>query len=289
MGINQFFQNKGPLPLSRIISEINCKNFNTTDSSLFDIKDLVSAEKNDITFLNGIKYKEESLATKALACITSDKLSKYLPPKCIKVVVKDVLYAVAKISKLFYPNADMDYPDINLADSSQLKEKYKNISFGKNVLIGQNVKIGINSTIGSYSIIESNVEIGKNCTIGSNVIIRNSLIEDEVYIQDGAKIGIKGFGFIPSQSKNTRTPHIGRVIIKSYVEIGAGLAGSSKIGNNVVIGGQAGISGHLNIGNNVGIGGGSGVIKNIPSNSKVMGYPAIPFKNFVKKIKENEK
>ena len=60
MGINQFFQNKGPFPLSRIISQINCKNSYTTDSSLFDIKDLVNAEKNDITFLNGIKYKEES-------------------------------------------------------------------------------------------------------------------------------------------------------------------------------------------------------------------------------------
>ena len=30
------------------------------------------------------------------------------------------------------------------------------------------------------------------------------------------------------------------------------------------------------------IGGGSGVIKNIPDNSKVMGYPAKGLKNFIK-------
>jgi len=48
-----------------------------------------------------------------------------------------------------------------------------------------------------------------------------------------------------------------------------------------MIGGQAGISGHLKIGNNVQIGGGSGVIKNIPDNSKVMGYPAKDLKNFI--------
>ena len=52
--------------------------------------------------------------------------------------------------------------------------------------------------------------------------------------------------------------------------------------DNVVIGGQAGISGHLKIGNNVKIGGGSGVINDIPDNFQVMGYPAVPLKEFVK-------
>ena len=55
--------------------------------------------------------------------------------------------------------------------------------------------------------------------------------------------------------------------------------------NNIMIGGQAGISGHLKIGNNVQIGGGSGVIKNIPDNSKVMGYPAKDLKNFIRENK----
>ena len=49
-----------------------------------------------------------------------------------------------------------------------------------------------------------------------------------------------------------------------------------------MIGGQAGISGHLTIGNNVKIAGGSGVIKNIPDNTKVMGYPTKDIKKFLK-------
>ena len=61
-----------------------------------------------------------------------------------------------------------------------------------------------------------------------------------------------------------------------------GFAGSAIIGNNVMIGGQAGISGHLKIGDNVQIGGGSGVVKNIPDNTKVMGYPAKDLKSFIK-------
>ena len=52
-----------------------------------------------------------------------------------------------------------------------------------------------------------------------------------------------------------------------------------------MIGGQAGVSGHLKIGNKVHIGGGSGVIKNIPDNCKVMGYPAKDLRKFIKEIK----
>ena len=76
----------------------------------------------------------------------------------------------------------------------------------------------------------------------------------------------------------------------SNIEIGqncilagqVGIAGSSIIGKNVRIGGQAGISGHLNIGNNVEIGGGSGVIRDIPDNTKVMGYPAKKIREFLR-------
>ena len=61
-----------------------------------------------------------------------------------------------------------------------------------------------------------------------------------------------------------------------------GFAGSSILGDKVSIGGQAGISGHLKIGNNVQIGGGSGVIKNLPDNTRVMGYPAKDIRTFLK-------
>ena len=60
-----------------------------------------------------------------------------------------------------------------------------------------------------------------------------------------------------------------------------GFAGSTKVGNKVSIGGQAGISGHLKIGNNVKIGGGSGVVKDVDDNQIVMGYPAVPLKDFL--------
>ena len=332
MEINQFFEKKGPFSVKEISDNINCiKIDNFKDLKIHNIRDLFSAKKNDITFFNKTKYKEILLKTQAGACITSLNLSQFLPPKCLKLIVDDVLTAVAKVSKMFYPKADKDYPDQNLKHYSELKHKYKNVSIGQNVLIGKNVKIGEFSSIGSNSIIESNVSIGEKCIIGSFVTVKNSIIESDVYIQDGSKIGIKGFGFISSQTQNLRSPHVGKVILKRGVEIGSGstidrgslsdtiigdntfidnqvhiahnvkigknciiagqvgIAGSATLGNSVIIGGQAGISGHLNVGNNVSIGGASGVIRNIPDNTKVMGYPAKPLKDFIKEWNKNDK
>ena len=90
-------------------------------------------------------------------------------------------------------------------------------------MVGTNVQIGNNTYIGSNSIIESNVIIGENCIIGSFVSVKYSLVGDNVNIKDGAKIGIKGFGFIPTKQKNIRTPQIGKLIVEEGVEIGAKL------------------------------------------------------------------
>ena len=315
-----FFKKKKSIPINKffpiIKSNIKINNVATLDKS----------KKLDLTFFDSIKYKSFALKTKASFCITTEKLKKFLPNSTEKIIVKNVLFELAKVLKELYPSADVDYPDESLKLSSRVK--FKSVKFGNNVLVGKNVKISTNTMIGANSIIEHDVIIGKNCIVGSGVILKNSIIGDNVVIQDGSKIGLKGFGFIPLKDKNFKFPHIGRVLIDDNVEIASGctidrgsvddtkigkntyldnqvhiahnvkigsncmiagqvgFAGSSTIGNNVSIGGQAGISGHLTIGNNVKIGGGSGVIKDIEDNQVVMGYPAVPFKEFIKNWKK---
>jgi len=321
---NPFFKNYGPFAIEKLLklSNIdNTKKFNKI--KVFDIKDLSSATKKDITFFHSKKYEKLASLTKASFCITTNNLKNLLPENCNKIIVNNVLINIAMITKLFYPDSITDHFDQNIRDISKTLFKNK-VIYGKNILIGKNVKIGKNCLIGHNSIIESNVIIGNNCSIGSNVIIRNTIIKDNVNVLDGCIIGKKGFGFFPDNEKNFRYPHIGTVTIEDNCEIGCGstidrgslsntvigkntyldnqvhiahnnkigsnciiagqvgFAGSSTLGNNVMVGGQAGISGHLKIGNNIKIGGGSGVIKDIPDNTRVMGYPAKNLKNFIK-------
>ena len=285
MSKNIFYEKRGPFPIKEVIKVIGFTG-SLTEKKNFNInsfESLNNAGINDMTFLNSSKYKDLSLKTKAAACITTENLSKYLPEKCIKLDVKNVLFAVTQASKMFYPFADIDIPDKNLISSSKIKDFYPDVKFGQNVFVGKNVKIGKNTFIGNNSVIESNVSIGSDCIIGSLVTIKNSVILDYVNIQDGSKIGVKGFGFIPNNKKNLRTPHIGRVILDEGVEIGANctidrgsltdtyigkntfldnqvhLAHNVKIGKNCMIAGHVGFAGSSTLGDNVVIGGQAGI------------------------------
>ena len=187
-----------------------------------------------------------------------------------------------------------------------------NVKIGKNCLIGhnsiieRNVQIGDNCKIGSNtilrnSVIKDNVTILDNCVIGKKGFgffpsqsknLRYPHI-GIVIINENSEIGCGSTidrGSLSNTEIGKNTFLDNQIHIAHNVKIGentiiagqVGIAGSSIIGNNVKIGGQAGISGHLRIGNNVEIGGGSGVIKDIPDNAKVMGYPAKSIREFLK-------
>ncbi len=180
---------------------------------------------------------------------------------------------------------------------------------GHNTIIEKNVKIGNNCKIGSNTIIRNayvkdNVSILDNCVVGKKGFgffpkksqnlryphIGIVIINENCEIGCGATID-RGSMSNTEIGKNTFLDN--QVHIAHNVKIGentiiagqVGIAGSSSIGSNVRIGGQAGISGHLKIGDNVDIAGGSGVIKDIPNNTKVMGYPAKNIREFLRENK----
>ena len=293
---------------------------------LNNIKSLGEASKLDLTFYDSKKYKDLANQTKALYCITTENLSKDLPKSVKKILVKKVLVELARVSKIVYPFSDLDYPDFSLKKPIKSKFKTvkfgNNVLIGNNVKIGKNSQIGANTIIehdvqiGDNCIIGSAVII-KNALIGKRVVIQDNckigqkgfgflpnkgknfkfphfgkgVINSDVEIASGCTID-RGSIDDTVIGKNTYIDN--QVHIAHNVKIGedcmiagqVGFAGSSTIGNNVSIGGQAGISGHLKIGNNVRIGGGSGVVKDIDDNQVVMGYPAVPLKEFLKNLKK---
>ena len=293
---------------------------------LNNIRSLGEATKLDLTFYDSKKYKSLANQTKARYCITTENLSKDLPKSIEKILVKKVLVELARVSKIMYPFSDLDYPDFSLKKPAKSKFKTvkfgNNVLIGKNVKIGKNSQIGANTIIEHDVQIGDNCIIGSTVIIKNSLIDKRVVIQDNCKIgqkgfgflpNKGKNFKFPHFGKVVINSdveiasgctidrgsiddtvigKNTYIDN--QVHIAHNVKIGedcmiagqVGFAGSSTIGNNVSIGGQAGISGHLKIGNNVRIGGGSGVVKDIDDNQVVMGYPAVPLKEFLKNLKK---
>ena len=215
-------------------------------------------------------------------------------------------------------NFDVTVEEIFNTKFNDKVEFGKNVLIGRNVSIGSNCTIGHNTIIEKNVMIGNNCSIGSNTIIRNTLVKNNVRILDNciigkhgfgffpnknqnhryphmgiVIIEDNCEIGCGSTIDRGSMSntiigKNTyldnqiHIAHNVRIGENSIIAGQVGIAGSSVIGNNVKIGGQAGISGHLKIGNNVDIAGGSGVIKDIPDNSKVMGYPAKNIREFLK-------
>ena len=287
------------------------------------VKPLLKAKNNDLTFLDSVKYKSQAQSTNATFCITTEELKKYIPKKTKVIIVKNVLFELAQILTKIYINAEIDYPDLTLKKPIKSKYKNvkfgNNVLVGKNVKIGKNTQIGPNTIVEHDVVLGNNCVIGsqviiKNSIIGNNVVLQDNckigqkgfgfiplkdknlkfphigkvIINNNVEIASSCTIDR---GSIDDTEIGSNTYLDNQVHIAHNVKIGSncmiagqvGFAGSSTVGNNVSIGGQAGISGHLMIGNNVKIGGGSGVIKDVEDNQIIMGYPAMPLKEFLKK------
>lgn len=175
-----------------------------------------------------------------------------------------------------------------------------------NAVVGQNTQIGRNSTIGpnasvSCTFIGDNVIIHAGVRIGQDGFgfamgpgghdkvpqIGRVIIQDNVEIGANATIdrGSNRDTVIGEGTKIDNLVQIGHnvVIGRHCVIVGlAGIAGSATLGDYVVVAGQAGIVGHIKIGDGAQIGGGSGVNFDVAPGDKLIGYPALPFKDWVK-------
>ena len=114
-------------------------------------------------------------------------------------------------------------------------------------------------------VIEDNVEIGANCTIDRATL-------GSTFIRQGAKI-----------DNLVQIAHNVDVVKNSAMAAQVGVAGSTKIGERVMVGGQAGISGHIKIADDTKIVAQSGIPGSVKKSGQIlMGSPGIPMEDFKK-------
>ncbi|MDD3149308.1 MAG: UDP-3-O-(3-hydroxymyristoyl)glucosamine N-acyltransferase [Candidatus Gastranaerophilales bacterium] len=181
---------------------------------------------------------------------------------------------------------------------------YPNVCIGDFVSIGNNVIIHHGASIGAdgFSFVTenpSNVEIAKEQgqieekqeqKIYKIPSIGSVEIKDDVEIGANATID-RGTIENTIIGKGTKIDNL--VMIAHNCNIGegclvisqVGIAGSCKVGDRVVLAGQVGLADHINIGSDSIVMAQAGVSKSFPEKSIIMGYPAVPRREFVKQTK----
>lgn len=117
-------------------------------------------------------------------------------------------------------------------------------------------------------IIQDDVEIGANTTIDRGTM-------DDTVIGEGTKI-----------DNQVQIGHNVRVGRHCGIVSKVGIAGSTTVGDGVMIGGAAGLNGHIKIGDGVQIAAMSGVVADIPAGERYGGIPARPMRDFLRDVAE---
>ncbi|MBR5102105.1 MAG: UDP-3-O-(3-hydroxymyristoyl)glucosamine N-acyltransferase, partial [Muribaculaceae bacterium] len=195
------------------------------------------------------------------------------------------------------------------------------VKLGKHVKIFPQAFIGDNVTIGDNAIIYPGVKVYHGCKIGNRCILHGGavigsdgfgfapkpdgtyekisqvgivILEDDVEIGSNTTIDRATMGATVIK-KGVKLDNL--IQIAHNVEIGentvmaaqVGVAGSTKIGKNNMVAGQVGFAGHITIGDNNAFGAQSGIPNNVGSGERLMGYPAVPQREFAKNLVYNKR
>jgi len=304
------------MKLSEICQKLDLKCDLNEDIEITGINTLQDAKEGEISFLENPKYAKYLKNTKATAVLIREEDAKRLPKNVIALKTDEPYLKLALLTKYFVkaPWEDGGYQINKSAKVDGSVRIAKGAKIGKNVVIMPNTVIGPDVVIEEGSVIYPNVTIYRDTVIGKNVKIHaGSVIGSDgfgyAHTKDGRHIKIYHLGRVVIEDDveigaNTTVDRavFGETRIKkgsvidNLVQIGhncevgeysilvsqVGLAGSTKLGRNVVMGGQSATAGHLEIAPFTQIAARGGVTKSIKKSGIYSGFPLMPHKQWLK-------
>jgi UDP-3-O-[3-hydroxymyristoyl] glucosamine N-acyltransferase len=161
---------------------------------------------------------------------------------------------------------------------------YPGVVLGDRVLLHSGVRVGVD---GFGYVFEEGAhrkipQVGA-CVLGNDVEVGANAAIDR---------GSIGESRIGAGTKLDNLVHLGHNVTVgplSLLTAQVGIAGSTRIGQGVVMGGQAGVAGHLHVGDGTRVAAQAGVIADVPPGETVMGFPARPRREFLRGVAGQQK
>jgi UDP-3-O-[3-hydroxymyristoyl] glucosamine N-acyltransferase len=213
-----------------------------------------------LTFFDNLKYADQLAATKAGACVVSERFEADVPAHVAVLRAAQPFGEFVKIARELYSGAlrpQSWFGNAGIAPSAII-DPTAHLEDGVIVeplaVIGPGAEIGAGTVIGPGAVIGPGVKIGRDCNVGANSSIQFTLVGNDVLIHPGCHIGQDGFGFVSSSGGHLKVPQTCRVLIQSQVEIGAGTTVDRGSMRDTVIGEGTKIDNQVQIGHNVRVG-----------------------------------
>ena len=305
------------MKLSEIALKVNAT-FSGEDLEIFALNSLKNANKAELTYCDGEKNAKFISTSNAGAILVTKSLLDLVPAGMVALVCDNPHLAFALLSKDYAKPLFCEPKPSNIAQSATIMPNVyigSNVSVGENTIVMAGAFLGDNVTIGKNCIIHPNVVIYNDCVIGNEChLLANCVIGSDgfgyahtktgehVKIYHNGNVVLGDFVEIGACTTIDRGVFESTMIanytkIDNLVQIGhncelgngclivsqTGLAGSTVLGRNVVMGGQSGSAGHLKVGDFAQIAARGGVSKDIAGGKKYAGaYPIMELADFFK-------
>lgn len=291
--------------------------YNGADICITSMNTLKLAEEGEISFLSDSRYEKELAETRATAVILPASKVSLLPEGVIALTSEEPYLSIAKLSRYFAKPINNETAPARIAENSIIYPTAhieNGAVIGEGCMIMSGVYVGTNVRIGNNVTLYPNVVIYRDCVIGDNVILHagsvigsdgfgyahtkagehvklyqngNVIIEDDVEIGANTTVDCAVFGstVIRKGSKIDNLVQIGHncVIGECSIMVAqSGIAGSTVLGRNVVMGGQSATAGHLSIAPFTTLAARSGVTKSITKGGVYGGFPLMEHKLWLK-------
>ena len=189
----------------------------------------------------------------------------------------------------------------------------RGVHLGDRCRVAEGVSLGDGVTVGTDTVIGPRVVCYRESRIGSRVVLKagaviggdgfgyltdsgghhriphvgTCLIEDDVEIGSNSTVdrGSVDDTVVGKGTKLDNLVHVGhnvRIGERCLLMAGVGVAGSTRLGNDVILAGHVGVTDHLTIADGARIAAKSAVFGDIPTGAAFSGHPARPHRQFLR-------
>ncbi len=292
------------VPIKEIATLINAKLVGNTEAFATGINEIHVVEDGDLVFVDHPKYYEKCIHS-AASFIIINKETDFPEGKAL-LIVDEPFEAYLKIVNQYRPFAPSTEAVSATASVGENTVVMPNCFLGNHVKIGKDCIIYPNVTIMDYCQIGNNVVIQSGTVIGSDAFYYNKktnrdihykkmtscgtvVIEDYVEIGANCTIdrGVTGVTRIGAGTKIDNLVQIGHDTIVGKNCLFAsqvGIAGATKIEDEVILWGQVGVNKTLTIGKGAVVYAQSGVPASLEPGKTYFGSPVLEAKEKMKEL-----